>query len=498
MKKIFIAFIAVACALSACSDDDTADDLSRATISITPDAIPTGVDGTTAQVTVTSSGDWRLAGVCDWVHPSAEAGKSGDVVTFTVDPNTTEESREAVFKFFVGSAVAPLKITSEAGHTLTLLSEESVTVEALSTDIQVKLHTNIPELAYAFSDGGEDWVSFVGRNDAFGNTVLNFTVAKNPAYDDRSTVLTISGMGQSLDIPITQRQIDAINTGDGSLLFDLAERTISIDVESNVTYQVTISGDWITQVPETRGLVTKTLQFHLDPAPASRSGKITISGAGISTAISIVQKDPDAVVVTIPDKAFLKKLISLNWLLELGDGVCVVTEDGLNATSFKYNPGYWDDPIQSVEGIEIFTNLESIDVYNNQLTRFDISKLQKVRSLNIDYNALSEIALGDNAIEELNFSALYHENPDSYWDYIVPKSLTVSGTHLKTLKVPFSGDGGYWDPTDVLATIDVSGCPVLETLNAKRNAGVLKTIYLKQGQTIANLTYTDGATIEYK
>ena len=51
MKKIFIAFVAVACALSACSDDDTADDLSRATISITPDAIPAGPDGTTTQVT---------------------------------------------------------------------------------------------------------------------------------------------------------------------------------------------------------------------------------------------------------------------------------------------------------------------------------------------------------------------------------------------------------------------------------------------------------------
>lgn len=154
MKKIFIAFVAVACALSACSDDDTADDLSRATISITPDAIPAGPDGTTTQVTVTSSGDWRLAGVCDWVHPSAEAGKSGDVVTFTIDPNTSEESREAAFKFFTGSAVAPLKIVSEAGYSLTLLSEENMTVEALSTDIQVKLHTNIPELAVAFSDGG--------------------------------------------------------------------------------------------------------------------------------------------------------------------------------------------------------------------------------------------------------------------------------------------------------------------------------------------------------
>ena len=59
MKKIFIAFVAVACALSACSDDDTADALSRATISITPAAIPAGPDGTTTQVTVTDRSEYK-------------------------------------------------------------------------------------------------------------------------------------------------------------------------------------------------------------------------------------------------------------------------------------------------------------------------------------------------------------------------------------------------------------------------------------------------------
>ena len=64
MKKIFMMFVAAACfAFIGCSDDDTADDLSNATISITPDAIPAGADGSTTQVTVTSSGDWRLAQV---------------------------------------------------------------------------------------------------------------------------------------------------------------------------------------------------------------------------------------------------------------------------------------------------------------------------------------------------------------------------------------------------------------------------------------------------
>lgn len=493
MKKIFIAFVAMACALSACSDDDTADDLSRAAISITPEAIPAGLDGTTAQVTVTSSGDWRLAGVCDWAHPSTVSGKSGDVVTFTIDPNTSEDSREATFKFFTGAAVAPLKITTEPGHSLILISEENMTVEAPGGDIRIKMRTNIAELTCSFSDGGDKWITVGERTEAFGNTVLDFTVAENPDYDDRSSVLTIAGEGQSFEVAITQRQVDALNVDETPLVFDLAARDIAVDVSTNVDYKVTIDGNWITRLPETRGLVSNTLKFHLAQGTSSRVGTITISGADFKKIVTVYQIDPNAEPVSIPDEVFRDKLVELGYLLKI-DGGYVLTDNGLNATSFIYESDY--DEIMSLEGIEMFPNLETIDVSYNKLTRIDISKLKKVKDLNLNNNGLSEIILGDNAVESLSLSSLYHTKPGSSYDYVMPTSLVVSGTYLKQLNLKYTPS--WFQSYDQLATIDVSECPALETLNAKRSLGVLKTIYLKEGQTIANLTYTAGATIEYK
>lgn len=455
MKKIFIAFVAVACALSACSDDDTADDLSRATISITPDAIPAGPDGTTTQVTVTSSGDWRLAGVCDWVHPSAEAGKSGDVVTFTIDPNTSEESREAAFKFFTGSAVAPLKIVSEAGYSLTLLSEENMTVEALSTDIQVKLHTNIPELAVAFSDGGGDWVTYVGRNDVFGNTVLKFTVAKNPDYDDRSTVVTVSGMGQSVDIPLSQNRIYAINIEDTAFEFDLAERSFSVDVNANVDYKVMISDDWITQVPETRGLETKTLTFHLGAATTSRGGKITIEGAGITKELSVIQKDPNATLISFVDKDFVKWLQQQGWIVALGSTSGIITEKGLAATELSYNPSYGTQWTSKVKELKCTRNFR-----------------------------LALINLGDNPIESLSPLGTYYSDAEKF---------TMIGNKLVSLDLTVAS---YYVWYDGITSIDVSGCPALQTLKCDRGERV-KSLYLKKGQDIPHLTKNAATEIVY-
>lgn len=487
MKKIFLVFVVVACAFSACSDDDTADDFSRATISITPEAIPVGSDGTTRQVTVTSSGDWRLAGVCDWVHPSAEAGKSGDVVTFTIDPNTTEESRKAVFKFFTGSAVAPLKIISEAGNTLTLLSEERVSCEAQGADIQVKVHTNISELSCTFSEDGEDWISFVGRKDTFGNTFLNFTVGENTGYDDRKTVLTISGLGQSIDITLTQNRVYAIDIEDTALEFDLAERSFSVDVNANVDYSVTIANDWITQMPQTRGLESKTLTFHLEAAPVSRRGEITIEGAGITKVISVVQKDPNAAIVTFPDENFMNWLSEQGWIVAFGASSGIVTEKGVAATRLSYTPG-WNSKIKwkSIDGVEYFPNLETISVSSNDLTKIDISKLKKVKSLVVSgNNNLAEIHLGDNPIETLN--------PFGFYGYCYAGKFTLSGTKLTSLDLSMYD---FYQSYDKITEIDVSGCPALRVLKCDRGAKVTK-LYLKRGQVIPDLEKNATTEIVY-
>jgi len=476
--------------LAGCSDDDTTDNAGGGAISISAETIPAGSAGVTTEIEVTSSGDWRLSGVCDWAHPSAVSGKSGDRVTFTVDPNETDEARETTFKFFTGSAVVPLKITSEPGWRLELLSDPEVVFEAWASDLKVKLKTNIPELTCEFSGNGGEWIAYEGRTDAFGFTVLSFAVAKNPDYDDRSTVLTVSGMEQSLPIAIRQRQIDDIQVVDEQLMYDLAERTISIDVASNVDYEVTISSDaaeWLTRI-ETRGLVTKTLQFHLDAAATTRCGKITIDGSGITKTISVIQKDPDAVVAMIPDKALRAYCVKAGWVLDLGNSLCVVTEVGQTATELKYNPGWYDDSIKSLEGIEAFPELTTVDLSENDLESLDISKLTKVTTLKCACDYLSYIDLGANPVAELEV----HHGDWNYSYYV--KNLTVKGEKLESLLCACTS---WYANYDMIEWIDVSGCPSLQTLDCRRGSK-LTTLYLKTGQSIPNLTKNDTTQIVYK
>ena len=68
-----------------CSDDDESINSGNSTISLSTNILQVDKNGGDATVTVTSSDNWRLSGICDWAHPSVTSGKDGDVVTFTID-----------------------------------------------------------------------------------------------------------------------------------------------------------------------------------------------------------------------------------------------------------------------------------------------------------------------------------------------------------------------------------------------------------------------------
>lgn len=57
-----------------------------------------------------------------------------------------------------------------------------------------------------------------------------------------------------------------------------------------------------------------------------------------------------------------------------------------------------------------------------------------------------------------------------------------------------SGRGNY----DGLESIDVSECPALKELNCDRDSDLLKTLYLKEGQAIPELTKRESTAIVYK
>ena len=473
-----------------CSENEIDTDLTSDSITLSQNVIDAGEEGAIVDVKVTSSGDWRVSGSCDWARPSVNSGVDGESISFVVDASTTDQARETTFKVFTGSAIAIVEITSAPTLILEIVSPSSVNLSKSSHVLVVEIRSNIVDINFDFSGSGAEWITFKERVDAFGKSILRFDIAENETYSVRNSTITISALDIRHAIAVTQNQIDAVLINTLEYEFDLTERILPIDIEANVDYTVTSNSDWITEVPATRALVKTTYQFHLDAAIASRVGSITIEGNGETYQIEVAQKDPNVVPVVIPDDAFRNWLEIYGWIVMVGDEY-VITEVGVTATELSYSLGYGEKEFVSVEGIGAFTSLQTIDLAGHDLKIFDISNLTQVTNVNINENGLEEIHLGANAIESLEIPNLFTRIGYSY----IPRSTLVTGSKLKSLNLNY--DKTYMDPYDELRSVDISGCSALETFNCVRDWNVLETIYLKEGQVIPNMDYTYGADISY-
>lgn len=498
LKKIMIALSATLL-LWSCSDNDESATDDMATISLSTDIIQVDKSGGNATVTVTSSDDWQLSGACDWVHPSATSGQDGDMVTFTIDPNKVDEKRTAIFKFFTGSLVVPLKVESESAYVVDLLSNTNPSIPKDESAMQIYLNTNVADLDIACSDGSETWLTFNKRSDFAGKTTLSFTANENETYKDRSATITISSplVVEPVIVNVNQKQTDAIILENNILIYDLAARTISFKVKCNVDYVITTTqgSDWITNqtISEPQigddGLSTITLTYDLSVASDAHVGKIHIAKTSntITRDISIVQRDPNVEPAEIPDNALRALCLKNDWILPLEGSQCIILEAGLNATSL-YSTSY-NSQISDLTGIEYFPNLKSLNLgFCHEMKTIDISKLHKVSSLSFKeaYNC-EEYNLGDNPIRSFDAGGMQA--------YSYAESLKIISIKLESLKLNLIPH--FADDYDKVTSIDVSECPALTTLNANRSKKI-KTLYLKTGQIIPNLTKNDATTIVYK
>lgn len=478
MKKILLAIVCMASGFWGCSDSDS-DNLQPAdNISLSKELISLDFEGGTDEIVVTSSGDWRMSGSSTWAHPSATEGKSGDTIVFTVDPNTTDQNLQSEFKLFTGSAVARLTVTCGEGYILSLDSDAAVSVLQAGGEFAVKLATNIPqeELNYTFSDGGNEWIGAPEFTDLFGDLLMTFTASENSGYSDRVSKLTISGHDLSVEIAVSQRQLDYLNVpGEKTFQFETLEATsFSVDVKGNIEYTVT-TPDWITyeKEPSTRALTTDRLTFQVSESTETRTGTVVIADADkkFEFSLSVRQLAPGVQMITIPDKNFRNKLSSNKWIK-------IIDEDSPEVIPYtfeevKKNDKYYyyilrcsDADIKTYEGVENFPWVEICNMGGNpELKSIDISGLKNVTSVNTDDDpVLSMINLGSNACQW------------SQGGRIGIESITVIGSGVTKINLTARYISG-----DQLKELDVTQCPSLTAIDAL-GRDLLTTIYITAEQ----------------
>ena len=280
------------------------------------------MEGGTVTVNMESnvSYDVSIPDDCDWVtlpSSSRTRGVKPSIVTLEVKENKTYHDRKVVVTIANKDAGVSVPITiDQPFNTVFTADKTAFDVDMAGGTITVNLQTNIsydvkipedcdwitlPATSKTRTAGAQAGKAKKSRGATTEAIVLR--VKENPGYKDRDAVVTIGNKDAGAEIKISVHQpFTTIFKADKTAFdVDMAGGTISINMESNISYDVTIPAgcDWITmptaarKQSNTRGTVTSAIVLRVkeNTSYQDREAVITISNkeAGVSIAVYIHQ-----------------------------------------------------------------------------------------------------------------------------------------------------------------------------------------------------------------
>lgn len=371
-----------------------------------------------------------------------------------------------------------------------------------------------------------------------------------------ASVLSCSDKGSedtadySLDLSVAQLQAEA----EGG--------RFPVTVKATCDWKAACAAEWITLSPKEGEAGESTLSVAVEPntATESRTAEITVNNDtyGVYRKITVNQKGDNRPVnpndINIPDTKFKAYLIE-NFDTD-GDGA--ISEAEAKAVG-KIEIG--DNDIASLQGIEYFTSLDTLDCNHNSLTSLDISRNKALKYLKLTSNSLSSLDLSNNtALTHLYCSSNSLTALDLSKNTVLQvldccanqlTSINVSNnTALTYLVFDHNQIAGDIDVSmcsklsvlycydNQITTVNVTGCTVLKHFDCSNNQltsldvdecaalfnfscknnriasldlsnntaltqadcteNPLTHLYLKKGQTIRYLNYPEAAQIMYK
>lgn len=258
MKKMF--FAAVVClTLFSCNDKQTVETPKPDAIEVTPRTATFGMRGGIADVIVTSNADWTLTADAQatWVTPSVTEGKDGDVVSFTVDPNTTTDL-QAVFTFKSGIETSTFTVFSCAGempvNTFELLSEAELSLGFEAEQVEISLtssRTHYRDVKFTLSEGAEEWLEYLATipGETETDAKIYFMADDLEGLADREATVTITAPGfDPVTVEVTQYAKHVLYAPAESYIFAVEGETVTIPLAANVEYEISMEGaeGWLT------------------------------------------------------------------------------------------------------------------------------------------------------------------------------------------------------------------------------------------------------------
>lgn len=396
MKKIF--FIAAAClALFGCKEPAPVEVPLPDAIEVTPRSVTFDAEGGTADVIVSSTGEWTLTAAAeyDWVEASKEKGVDGDILTFTVQPNL-EADKKADFTFATGeegATTCTFSVFSYAGEapSLELVSEGEVSFGYEAGQLEIVVSTNqnhYRDVEYTLSEGAAEWLDYqaVLPGETEADAKIYFNVAALEGLADREATVTVSVPGLTpVEVNVTQFAKHVLYTEAPRYTVAVEGETLYVPVTANVEYAISMEGadGWLTVGEATEEGVPFT-------ATALESGKRAATVTFTQTD-AVEGETPLVATITITQVTAL-----VNWAADMTGNRLYPKWDGqkmepAEAVTLEclvkfdnFNKG--SGSIFTIMGIEGYFLLRMGDV-GNPLTRLQIATMDGNYNVPFDFSA---------------------------------------------------------------------------------------------------------------
>jgi len=255
---------------------------------------------------VSSNVNWSVSGSVSWLSLSPVSGSNDGTVRITAtSTNPTINERNGTVTVVGGGLTKTVNVTqlgSSAELTLTPSNRE-VTSSSGSTTFDISSN-----VSWSLGDNAS-WLTVLPATGS-GSVTLTASYSENILLTQRIATITATGGGITRTVTVTQAGATPVLTvSPTSLTLGSASGSNDkISVLSNVSWTVTDNASWLAVTPSSgsnNGELTVTATSE-NTSINSRNGIVTVTGNGITIAVTITQAGANPVLTISPDSILLE------------------------------------------------------------------------------------------------------------------------------------------------------------------------------------------------
>lgn len=264
-----------------------------------------GTEGGQISIEVNANVDYEIEipeAFQTWISQKSKTrGLTGSKFSFVIAESKEYDKREGEILITSGEITETVKIY-QAGSAILVLSQNEYTMGSEGGVISIDISSNFH---YEVDMPNVNWVKPMTQTRAVSNYTLKYEITPNTTYDDREAVIVFkdTNSDKKESVTIKQRQQDAILLSNKKVEIPQAGGSFSVDVNSNVNYEIEIPGEcqsWISNIPQTRALTTNSLSFNVAESEEydKREGEIIFKYNDIVDTLKVYQSGGAILVLT--------------------------------------------------------------------------------------------------------------------------------------------------------------------------------------------------------